>query len=56
MGKGKDCRSSFGGLDSVSLCDLRWIVGITEQRANSSNVSADGIEVIGAMAQMADTR
>jgi hypothetical protein len=49
MGKGKDCCTSFGGLDSVSLCDVRWIVGITEQRAINSKVSADGIGVVGAM-------
>jgi hypothetical protein len=50
MRKGKDCCSSFGGLDAVSFCDLGWIVGITEQRAISSKVSADGIGIVGAMA------
>lgn len=50
MGKGKDCCSSFGGLDPVSLCESRWIMGVTEQRAISSKVSADGIGTIGAMA------
>jgi hypothetical protein len=51
MRKGKDCYSSFGGLDLVSFCDLGWIVGIiTEQRAISSKVSADGIGIVGAMA------
>ena len=54
MRKSKNRCASFGCLDLVSLCGLRRIVGITEHRAISSKVSADGIGIIGATANCWD--